>query len=146
MIIRLAACAALLVSPATWAADAPLRVSSGWVRLLPGNLPAGGYLVIENPTDHAVDVTGASSPDYGDAMIHRSDTSSGMGHMEMVDRISVPAHGRVALAPGGFHLMLMDPRHALKPGDTVTVVLTTSGGATVTAPLAVKPANATSAD
>ncbi|MET0934713.1 MAG: copper chaperone PCu(A)C [Luteibacter sp.] len=143
MIVRILAAALLLATATSQAADSPsVKAHDGWVRLLPGTLPAGGYVTLENTSDRAVSIVGATSPDYGDAMIHRSSTDGGMGRMEMVDSVPLPANGKVAFAPGGYHVMLTGPKHAVKPGDTVSVTFELSDGATVPASFVARPANA----
>jgi copper(I)-binding protein len=52
-----------------------------------------------------------------------------------VPSITVPAHGSVTLAPGGYHLMCMQP--AMKVGDKVSVTLMVAGHPDVTAMLPV---------
>jgi copper(I)-binding protein len=136
--------AALLVAGTAHAADAPsVKASDGWLRVLPGTLPAGGYVNFENLSDRAVSIVGASSPDYADAMIHRSSTDGGMGRMEMVDSVPLPPKGKVAFSPGGYHVMLMDAKHPVKPGDKVVVTFALSDGEKLPVTLLARPANAT---
>lgn len=135
--------AALIATGAVNAADTTsVKASGAWIRVLPGGLPAGGYVTLENTSASAIAVTGASSADYGDAMIHKSSTETGMGRMEMVDKVPVPANGKVAFAPGGYHVMLMQPKHPVNPGDKVVVTFTLSDGSTLPVTFAAKPANA----
>jgi copper(I)-binding protein len=136
--------AVLLIAGAAHAADAPsVKASDGWLRVLPGTLPAGGYVNFENLSDRAVSIVGASSPDYADAMIHRSSTDGGMGRMEMVDSVPLPPKGKVAFSPGGYHVMLMDAKHPVKPGDKVIVTFALSNGEKLPVTLVARPANAT---
>jgi len=65
-----------------------------------------------------------------------------MGRMRMVDRLIVPAHGQVALAPGGYHFMLMDAAKAVQPGQTVRITLQFADGSTLATDFLAKPANA----
>jgi copper(I)-binding protein len=44
-------------------------------------------------------------------------------------------------APGGYHLMCMQPSADIKPGKTVSVTLTFANGSSVTAPFAVRSAS-----
>jgi copper(I)-binding protein len=141
---RSLAIALLLVTGAAHAADVPtVKTSQGWLRVLPGNLPAGGYVSFENVSDRAVSIVGASSPDYADAMIHRSSTDGGMGRMEMVDSVPLPPKGTVAFSPGGYHVMLTDAKHPVKAGDKVVVTFKLSDGETLPVTLLARPANAT---
>ncbi|HEY4092474.1 MAG TPA: copper chaperone PCu(A)C [Luteibacter sp.] len=133
----------LSVGAAHAAETSSVKASGAWIRVLPGSLPAGGYLTLENSSDKGVAITGAASADYADAMIHKSSTETGMGRMEMVDKVPVPAKGQVAFAPGGYHVMLMQPKHPVNPGDKVVVTFTLSDGTTLPVTFTAKPANAT---
>lgn len=136
--------AALIAAGSAHAADTTtVKASGAWIRVLPGGLPAGGYVTFENTAATGVAVTGAASADYGDAMIHKSSTETGMGRMEMVDKVPLPANGKVAFSPGGYHVMLMQPKHPVNPGDKVVVTFTLSDGSVLPVTFAAKPANAT---
>ena len=144
MIFRSLAAALFLVAGAAHAADAPtVTASGGWLRVLPGNLPAGGYVSFENVSDRAVSIVGASSPDYADAMIHRSSTDGGMGRMDMVDSVPLPPKGTLAFSPGGYHVMLTDAKHPVKPGEKIVVTFKLSDGESLPVTLLARPANAT---
>lgn len=119
-----------------------VKASNAWIRLLPANLPAGGFVTLQNDSDQAVALRGASSAAYGSVMLHKSSTDGGMGRMEMVDSLTVPAHGKAALSPGGYHLMLMNAPKALAVGDKVMVTLLFGDGSKSDVTFVVRPANA----
>ncbi len=91
------------------------------MRYLLANIPAAGYLVLRNGGDDAAVLTGAQSPACGMLMLHQSADTSGMATMMDVQNVIVPAHGSVTFAPGGFHLMCMQP--SMKVGDHIPVTL-----------------------
>jgi copper(I)-binding protein len=99
------------------------------MRYLLPNLPAGGYLVLNNASDTPAVITGASSPACGMLMLHESQDTSGMAMMMAVQSVTVPAHGSVRFVPGGYHLMCMQP--VMKPGTTVLVLLNFQDGSTL---------------
>ncbi|HTI19027.1 MAG TPA: copper chaperone PCu(A)C [Trinickia sp.] len=141
---RMAAClASLFISAAVHAAGTShMSVDNGWVRWLPNNLPAAGYMTIHNNGDKPVDLTDASSPDYGSVMLHETITNGSTSTMEMVDKVTVPAHGIVNVTPGGYHFMLEEAKHKIAPGDTIKLKLQFSDGTTLDTLLTVKsPAN-----
>lgn len=132
----------LAAVPAHAAAPAQVSASHAWIRVLPGSLPAGAYVVLRNDGDRPVSLTGASSPAYGEAMLHESSSAGGMSRMAMIHTLTIPAHGTQTLQPGGYHLMLMDAKHPVQPGDTVKVVLEFAGGSTLPVDFAARPASA----
>ena len=115
-----------------------ITAKDAWVRWLPNNLPAAGYVTLVNAGDKPVDLVDISSSDYGDAMLHQTVSNGSSQKMVMVDKLTVPAHGQVAIAPGGYHVMLEDAKHKIAPGDTVHLKLKFSDGATLDTPFAVK--------
>ncbi|MGE8508811.1 MAG: copper chaperone PCu(A)C [Paraburkholderia terricola] len=126
-------------APAAQAAGAQaISVKDAWVRWLPNNLPAAGYATLVNASDKPVDLVDISSSDYGDAMLHQTVSNGSSQKMVMVDKLTVPAHGQVAIAPGGYHVMLEDAKRKIAPGDTVRLKLKFSDGETLDAPFAVK--------
>lgn len=121
---------------------ATLKIDHAWIRLLPAGLPAAGYMDLANTGNTSRKLVSVDSDVFGQVMLHQSMQSSGMSHMRHVDGIDIPAHGKATLAPGGYHLMLMQPKRALKVGEMVMLVLHFADGATQAWAFEVKPANA----
>ncbi|MEO8803750.1 MAG: copper chaperone PCu(A)C [Rudaea sp.] len=136
--------AALLLCASAQAVAASLQIQHAWIRWLPGDLPAAGYAIVANTSNKPARLLGADSPDYGGVMLHQSFKQDGTERMQMVVGIDIPAHGRITLAPGGYHLMLMHAKHPIAPGDRVHLNLHFSGDQTVGVDVAVRPANASS--
>ncbi|MGN2242201.1 copper chaperone PCu(A)C [Frateuria sp. GZRR33] len=135
--------AGLLGASAAHAGQADqVHAGHAWIRVMPASLPAGGYVTLRNDGDQPAVLDGASSAAYGSVMLHESSTDTGMGRMRMVDRLTVPAHGEVALAPGGYHFMLMDAVKPVQPGQTVQITLHFADGSTLATGFLAKPANA----
>jgi copper(I)-binding protein len=127
-------------TPAAAAGPQAVTAQHAWVRWLPNNLPAAGYVTLVNSSDKPVDLTDISSDDYQGTMLHQSVATQ---QMVMVDKLTIPAHGQVAIAPGGYHIMLEHAQHKVAPGDTVHLKLQFSDGETLDTPFAVKsPAQA----
>lgn len=133
----------LLIAGPVQATDADqIRASEAWIRVLPGALPAGAYVALENTGDRPVQLRGASSSNYAEVMLHLSSRAGGVSRMSMVDSLEIPAHGKAALAPASYHLMLMKPTTPVKPGDTVRLLLTFADGSTLATDFIARPANA----
>lgn len=121
---------------------APLSVSGAWIRLLPGSLPAGGYFTLQNHADHAIRLTGATSPAYGSVQLHHSLESQGESRMVQVKAVTIPAHGQIRFAPGGYHLMLMKPRRPLQVGAHISITFEFADGQKLAHAFALRPASA----
>jgi len=99
-------------------------VSGAWVRPPIGaDRPAAAYLTITNPGREADALVAVTSPM---AMTTRGARptmdSSGMAGMHPIQRLEIPAGGVVKLEPGGYHVMLMEPKE-LTIGSTVELTL-----------------------
>jgi len=123
----------LLAGPAL--AQSSVTITKPWMRYLLPSIPAAGYMLVQNSGDADAVITGAASPDCGTLMLHKSTDDSGMAMMMDMQTITVPAHGSVAFAPGGYHLMCMSP--TMKVGGHVPVTLTLQDGSKIPASLPV---------
>ncbi|MGH7044373.1 MAG: copper chaperone PCu(A)C, partial [Acetobacteraceae bacterium] len=130
--------AAGVIPAAAWA-DTPVQVRAPWFRYLLASIPAGGYLTLENTSAAPAVLTGATSPACGSLMLHRTETAGGTDRMLGVQRITIPAHGQFRFAPGGYHLMCMEPK--MQPGQTVPVTLLFANGSRITASFTVRGAS-----
>ena len=63
---------------------------------------------------------------------------SDMMQMSPVDAVVVKAQGSVTFAEKGYHLMLMQPKRAVQPGDRVPVTLILKSGRKITVPFEVR--------
>jgi hypothetical protein len=124
------ACAILLAPAAIHSADvrATIAISNAWIRWLPANLPAAGYATLSNAGDRPMTLIGASTPDYGAVMFHKSRNQHGLEQMLPVDRVQIDPHSQVSFAPANLHIMLMQPTRAIHPGDHVLLTLRFADG------------------
>ena len=112
--------AALLVAPAgaqdVKAGD--LVISQAWSRATPGGAKvAGGYLNIENKGAAADRLIGGSADVAGKFEVHEMAVKDGVMTMRPLDKGLVIEPGKtVKLAPGGYHVMLMDLKGAAQAG------------------------------
>jgi periplasmic copper chaperone A len=122
---RIWICAAAAVGIANVASAAPsqISVSNAWFRALPQGLPAGGYFTLNNGRPTPIELVAAKSAACGMLMLHQSMQSGGMSRMMDVPSVTVPAGGMVRFAPGGYHMMCVNPRASMTPGSHVDVIL-----------------------
>lgn len=116
-----------------------ISIEDAWARTSPMMATNGAaYMDITSPVD---DRLLAASVDMSVAMmtqVHEtseSDDGSGEMVMQEVDGIDLPAGETVSLAPGGYHVMLMELAEPLEVGTTIEITLEfeVAGSVTVTA-------------
>ena len=102
-----------------------LTIADSWVRISGGqDQPAAAYLSIVNASGTADALLSASSPGAASVELHETAMASdGMMGMHPVARLDVPAGGSVALAPGGYHLMINGLTTTLRAGDRLELDL-----------------------
>ena len=80
-----------------------------------------GYARLSNGGDRLLHIDGVEGADFGSIELHQMRMQNGMMEMRPLHGLDVPAHGSVTLSEGDKHLMLIDPKRALRPGDTTTL-------------------------
>jgi hypothetical protein len=130
MMRRLALLLATMIAFAAAHAEGPsVRASHVWIRVSPPGVGVdAGYLTLENLTGKPLDLQQVTSPDFESVEIHQSIVKGGVESMQELPKLALPIKGGVDFTPGGYHLMLMNPRKNLFPGDTVTLMLSFSDG------------------
>ena len=122
--------AALLLSPlAAWSDGPTVSASHVWIRQAPPGINVlAGYFTLQNLTGKPLDLTSVASSEFGSVEMHKSFVKDNQEQMEAVPSITLPAHGSIEFKPGSYHLMLMQPKQNLFPGDMVTLNLGFSDG------------------
>jgi copper(I)-binding protein len=119
---------ALTVVPAA-SEEAGVSVRDAWVRESPpGVAMMAGYMALQNNTSRSQVIVAAHSSDFETVMIHRTIVKNGMAGMEHSPQVELAPNASLIFAPGGYHLMLMNPKRALRAGDTVVIKLEFRGG------------------
>jgi len=129
---------------------ASIKVTEPWARASSMMAAAGAaYMKIENTGSEADALIGASSPAAATVEVHETvamegevpaasdgmgmespmpsasdDMGGGMMGMQPIARLEIPAGGTVELMPGSYHIMLIDLKQELKPGDKIEITLT----------------------
>lgn len=102
-----------------------LVISQAWSRATPGGAKiAGGYLTIENKGAAPDRLIGGSAEIAGKFEVHEMAMNNGVMTMRPLDKgLAIEPGKTVKLAPGGYHVMLMDLKGPLKQGEKVPVTL-----------------------
>ena len=102
-----------------------LHIEHPWARATPPRAGvAGAYMVIENHGTEGDRLLGGSTDAAGKVQIHSMTMDGGVMKMrQLTDGLELPAGETITLAPGGYHLMLVDPVKPLKEGERVPITL-----------------------
>ena len=130
-IARAIACAAMLVyflaapARAEEVKAGDLVITQAWSRATPGGAKiAGGYLTIENKGSAPDRLIGGTGEVAGKIEVHEMSMKDGVMTMRFLDKgLAIEPGKTVKLAPGGYHLMMLDLKSPLKQGDKVPVTL-----------------------
>ena len=97
-----------------------LTVTSPWTRATPGGAKiAGGYLKITNNGSSADRFVGTKSDVSDRIKIHEMSMNDGIMKMRpLPNGLEIKPGETLELKSGGYHLMFMDLKQPLKPGDT----------------------------
>lgn len=128
---------------------ADIGIGHPWSRAtLPAAKVGGGYLKLTNEGESADHLLGGSSPIAGRVEIHSMevDDKGVMTMRPVTDGLEIPAGKTVELAPGGYHLMLMDLKHPLTEGERVPLTLKFEHAGSIDVELAVESARGSTHD
>jgi copper(I)-binding protein len=122
--------------------SAAAHVDGAWIRAAPpGAAMMAGYMAVHNDGKMPLRLVSTQSDTFGMVELHRSLIVDGMDTMRRAGEQVIPAGGTLKIAPGGLHLMLMQPKRALHIGDSVHFQLNFGDGsaAEVDAKVAASP-------
>ena len=124
MAVLLAGIISLAVAEEQADQDTMLDIENAWVRALPPGQPnTAAYLTLVNRGEVVVVVESASADVADKVEIHTTRSADGLMRMEQLQSLEVAPGERLALAPGGTHLMLLGLETMPVAGDTVQLCL-----------------------
>jgi copper(I)-binding protein len=116
--------------------QSPLVASHAWVKApADGETTAVAFVALANGSQHDVYVDAVTTDA---ALLVRMQKATTAGETQVLEEITAPANGAVAMAPDGLHLALVDLLRPLAAGETVTLAFITHTGAIVTVPALVQ--------
>jgi len=108
----------LLVLPALATAISPLSFENAWIaEAPPASKVMAAYVNIHNSGASAREITAVMSPCFENIEIHLSVNKNGIASMRHQPTLVIPASGTIKLEPGGYHMMLFNPKRELKSGN-----------------------------
>jgi len=113
-------------------AEGKIGVFDAWIRAAPpGSHMLAGYATLKNTGDTRVSVLTVQSDEFREASIHETVVDRGVSKMREVSRLDIDPGATVELKPGGRHLMLSDPRQAIRVGEKIGMVFLLADGTRV---------------
>ena len=116
-----------------------VAVMNAWVRqpIVESDIHAG-YFTLVNVSAQDLKLVSIESEAYETVEIHEMTHKNGMMKMAEIDSLDIAANGKVKLAPGGKHLMLIKPNREIKAGGRVKLTLKFESGRTQLVDLPIK--------
>jgi copper(I)-binding protein len=101
---------------------AQVTVKDAWVRAtVPQQKATGAFMQLTAAQDSKL--ISVSSSAVPIVEVHEMTMDGGVMKMRAIPSLALPAGKAVALRPGGYHVMLMDLKQAMKAGDVVPLTL-----------------------
>ena len=118
----------LCLAPAAFAGG-QLDVSNAWIpQAPPGASALAGYLTLKNKGDEPVSILAAQSDRFRTVSVHQTVIENGVARMRELNSLEIAPGKEVKFAPGGMHLMLMQPSSEAAPGERIEITLLLSDG------------------
>jgi copper(I)-binding protein len=83
---------------------------------------------ISNHSDGNIKLLSANTKDYKRLELHKTVFQGGMMKMIKQDFMSIPAHSKLTLKPGSWHIMMIQPKKVPREGDSVVIKLVFDNG------------------
>lgn len=90
---------------------------------MPGSANGAVYVTITNVGKEADALVSVSSDAAQTVELHEVKNEGGVMKMRPVQKIDLPAGGKIEMKPGGYHVMLLGLKRDLKPDEKVPVTL-----------------------
>lgn len=131
IIIQLFAGLLFIVTAGIAFADDGVTVEDPYVRAVPpGQKNSAAFMLLGNQGDTDVTLQQATSDAAEAVELHEHVVEDDMMVMRQVQKIDIAAGSVTALQPGGYHVMLIGLKEAIKPGDVIDIDLKFSDGTT----------------
>jgi copper(I)-binding protein len=114
--------ASMLALPLPALACEGLALTQPWIREAPpGAAVLAGYGKLSNHGSKPVTVLSLAGTDFGSVALHQSSMIDGSMRMRSAIPLTIAPGQSIELAPGGYHLMLMQPRHAISGSSRLSL-------------------------
>ena len=115
-----------------------MLIEQAYIRaVIPGTSISSSYMEIENKSEEAITLLGATSLVSPRIEIHQHTMLDGMMRMRKVEGIVIKPKKRIKLQPSGLHLMVFDVNNTLNSQEQINITLHFSNNESVVVPVSV---------
>ncbi|MDH5445187.1 MAG: copper chaperone PCu(A)C [Gammaproteobacteria bacterium] len=115
----------LILLPTTAWSNHQAVISDAWIADAPPvSKIRAAYLRLENTGDHPISIKSFTSQDFDRIELHKTIVADGIVKMEKINKLVIEKGQHIMFKPGGYHLMLFNPKRKLKKGDKVKLQIT----------------------
>lgn len=128
-------------SHATVFAAGKLEISDAWIRSAPPNaMMRAGYATLHNAGDAAITVNAVTAEGFADTSLHETVMVADVSQMRPVGDLIIEPGASVDFAPGGKHIMLMQPTKSPDGRAKVAITFSFADGGKQSADFAIRDA------
>ncbi len=99
-----------------------ISFTTPWIRLLPPTvMHTAAYVTITNSANNPDTLLNVNSTAVNSLSVHQTKNVDGMMKMLSADNLVIPSNGKIELAPGGYHIMLMGLENPLTENQKITM-------------------------
>jgi copper(I)-binding protein len=120
---------ALFATAGSARAAGKLGIFDAWIRAAPpGATMMAGYATLKNTGDEPLTILTVQSDAFRMTSLHETVVDKDVSKMRNLHRLSIAPGNEIQLAPGGKHLMLMQPRRDIVVGEKVEMLFMLADG------------------
>ena len=118
-----------------------LEIHDAWIRSAPPSaMMLAGYATLHNTGDAPITISTVKAQGFDDTSLHETVLVGDVSQMRSLENLSIAPNESVTFAPGGKHIMLMQPTKAPESGDKVAITFVFVGGGDQSADFVIRDA------
>lgn len=126
-------------------AGPPVTISNNWVNDAPPTVVSrAAYMTISNSGHGNMELIEITSPAFEVVEMHETKIIDDIVKMQKRERVNIAAGADFHFQPGGYHLMLINPKFHIKEGDQIQMDLRFSNADSLSVMMPVKPISSVS--
>lgn len=100
-----------------------ISITDAWINEAPPGVSIlAAYATINNLSDIDINLIEVHAESFEFVELHESMMEDGMASMKQHKTITIASKSTLSLKPGGFHLMLFNPKQRISAGDQIRLI------------------------